>query len=105
MRGCWTTRIHALAGFRSSECARLENEVNGVQGAGRIHVAKRQPCGVQVWKFVGNCWTRTGRFGVNLALMYQDAEIFEDFAEGEATRAVEADYTQAAAHLFLANSY
>ncbi|MCC7373511.1 MAG: tetratricopeptide repeat protein [Verrucomicrobiales bacterium] len=42
--------------------------------------------------------------GANLALMYQDAGL-EDFAEREATRAVEADYMQAAAHLFLANSY
>ncbi|MBL9126552.1 MAG: FecR domain-containing protein, partial [Verrucomicrobiales bacterium] len=42
--------------------------------------------------------------GANLANLYADAG-FRDLAFREATRAVNADYANAAAHLFLANSY
>ncbi len=42
--------------------------------------------------------------GANLATVYADAG-FTELANREATRAVNADYANAAAHLFLANSY
>lgn len=42
--------------------------------------------------------------GANLARIYQRAGL-EDVAMREATRAVESDYTNASAHLFLANSF
>jgi tetratricopeptide (TPR) repeat protein len=42
--------------------------------------------------------------GANLAVIYSDVGL-GSYAEREATRAVEADYANAAAHLFLANSY
>ena len=42
--------------------------------------------------------------GANLAKLYQNAGM-TDVAVREATRAVESDYTNASAHLFLANSY
>ncbi len=42
--------------------------------------------------------------GANLAAIYQAAGM-DDLSVREATRAVEADYSNASAHLFLANSY
>lgn len=42
--------------------------------------------------------------GANLAKMYQNAGM-QDVAVREATRAVESDYTNSSAHLFLANSF
>jgi tetratricopeptide (TPR) repeat protein len=42
--------------------------------------------------------------GANLALVYKDAGMFELSAR-EASRSVNTDYTSAASHLFLANSY
>jgi tetratricopeptide (TPR) repeat protein len=42
--------------------------------------------------------------GANLARIYQDAGM-QDVAVREATRAVESDYTNPSAHLFLANSF
>src|SRR5690606_28785364 len=42
--------------------------------------------------------------GVNLANLYRDAGM-EEFARREAARAVDAQYANASAHLFLAHSY
>jgi tetratricopeptide (TPR) repeat protein len=42
--------------------------------------------------------------GANLASIYRDAGMF-DFSVQEAARAVDADYANSSAHLFLANSY